>query len=150
MLKTISDTLRNRNFLVLLFFSFVGCAGMDRGCASCSAESFGADWVIVQYRNDGKPIACWKLRGSSVSNETHSDGIYWKDQANHLVHISGWYNRVQVANGDYASAAASVGVNADDCTSGVYAPKQPSGVDWFNKVAPGGEPSKPGFNRIQQ
>jgi len=101
-------------FAWLALLVVAGCAGMDRGCSSCVAENMGGDWIIIQYRFDGSPMACWKLRGTSVTNEEHSDGIYWKGPTGHLVHISGWYNRVQVTNGDFDGAAKSVGVVLSD------------------------------------
>lgn len=98
----------------------VGCAGMERECSSCGAQNFGADWIVVQYRNDGVPVVCWQLRETSVTNEEHSDGIYWKAPEGHLVHISGWYNRVQVDHGDYAGAAKSLGIDLASCKGGRY------------------------------
>ncbi len=114
-------------FAVALFL--VGCAGFDRGCASSCAESYGADWVIVQYRFDGEPINCWKLRSASVTNEPTSDGIYWKDNVTgHLVHISGWYNRVQVENGNFESAAGLMGIDVNRCINGKYRAEAQQGI----------------------
>jgi len=102
------------------FLFLFGCAGMARDCSSCSAESFGSDWIIIQYAFDGKPINCWQELNAAISNEPGSDGIYW-EHGSHLIHISGWYNRVQVFNKDFAGAARSVGVDLDRCTGGAYA-----------------------------
>jgi hypothetical protein len=99
------------------------CAGISRDVSSRIASDFGADWIVVQYRFDGTPINCWKLRDVGIDNEPASDGIFWKDSATgHLVHISGWYNRVQVTRHDFASAARLVGVDASSCGNGVYQP----------------------------
>jgi hypothetical protein len=114
---------KNWKFAVLSLL-IVGCAAQERSCASCNAETYGADWVVVQYRYDGAPINCWSLRNVSITNEPHSDGVYWLDPAGHMVHISGWYNRVQVGHGDFATAANAVGVDVNRCTNGTYAPKQ--------------------------
>jgi hypothetical protein len=98
-----------------------GCAGVSRDLSSKIASEIGADWIVVQYRFDGTPINCWKLNDAGISNEPASDGIFWKDSTTgHLVHISGWYNRVQVVNRDFLSAARLVGVDAAACDSGVY------------------------------
>ena len=98
-----------------------GCASMDRGCSSFSARNFGADQVVVQFRTDGTAFNCWKLHNVSVTNEENSDGIYWKDTSTgHLVHISGWYNRNQVSNGDFDSAAQLIGVDSAKCGNGKY------------------------------
>lgn len=108
-------------FIAMLLLT--GCAGWDRSCSSSCATSFGADWLIVQYRFDGEPINCWQLNNTSVTNEPSSDGIYWKDSSTgHLVHISGWYNRVQVENGNFETAAAVVGVDVNRCPGGKYMP----------------------------
>lgn len=104
--------------IFLSFFMF-GCASISRDCSSSVASNFGSDWIIVQYSNNG-PINCWKLNDIAVDNESNTDGIYWKSNQGHLVHISGWYNRVQVTGGDFDSAAKSVGVNLASCNDGKY------------------------------
>ena len=105
---------------VLFLIFFTGCAGMQRGCSSACATSLGADWIILQYGANGEPINCWKLHGVSVANEENTDGIHWLENTGHLVHISGWYNRVQVQGGDYEGAAKSIGIDLSKCTSGKY------------------------------
>ena len=99
----------------VLVLGLSGCAGTSRGCAALGAESFGADWVVAQYRYDGSVLRCWRLPGTSIGNEPHSDGIFWQSPEGHLVHISGWYNRVQVEAGAWGSAAASIGVDLKGC-----------------------------------
>ena len=105
---------------MLLFLFLTGCAGISRGCSSWYAGAAGANWIIVQYGFDGKPINCWKLQNVSVSNEEGSDGIYWKDESGHLVHISGWYNRVQVSGNNFKEAAELVGVDLSKIKNGKY------------------------------
>lgn len=100
---------------ILLAFSFVGCAGMQRSCESNCAGQVGADWLVVQYDYDGKPIQCWKLDDVSVANEDGSDGIYWLDSHGNLVHISGWYNRVQIGGGAWTQAAKDLRVDLESC-----------------------------------
>lgn len=105
----------------LLVVALAGCASLNRGCSSWNAEQFGSDWIVVQYKFDGNPINCWTLRDVSITNETGSDGIYWKDTSTgHLVHISGWYNRVQVKGERFDEAAVLLGVVAKKCGNGVY------------------------------
>lgn len=107
--------------LILSALAVTGCASLNRGCSSWTAESFGGDWVVVQYKFDGTPINCWKLKNVSITNESGSDGIYWKDTVTgHLVHIAGWYNRVQVTGGHYGDAAALIGVEDAKCGNGKY------------------------------
>lgn len=93
----------------------VGCAGFARECSSCNAENFGSDWLIAQYNYNGDQIHCWKLVKRSVANEERSDGIYWTSNAGHLVHIGGWYTRVQVLNGNFASAAIENNIDLQAC-----------------------------------
>lgn len=100
--------------LCLIFLA--GCAGMERDCSSCSAQAYGANWLIVQYNYNGEAIQCWKLMNTSVSNEEHSDGIYWKSPGGHLVHLSGWYNRVQINGTDFESAAKDMHVDLTKCS----------------------------------
>lgn len=101
------------------FLFCVGCAQFTRSCASFRAETFGSDFLVVQFDMVGRPFNCWKVtRG--VENETASDGIFWQDNMGHLVHISGWYNRVQVAGGDWAGAARLVGIDVARCGGGRY------------------------------
>lgn len=96
-----------------------GCAGFQRSCSADLAEDFGADWIIVQYNYNGGVVACWQLDGRSVANEREgSDGIYWASGFGHLVHISGWYNRVQVNNSDYAGAARALQIDLARCLKG--------------------------------
>jgi hypothetical protein len=97
-----------------------GCAGFERGCSSTMAGSFGADWIVVQFDTAGHPFNCWVLQNTSISNEDHSDGIYWLEPSGNLVHLSGWYNRVQVSNGAWVKAAKSLGVDKDACRDGKY------------------------------
>jgi hypothetical protein len=113
--------------IVLALLAMVSCAGVSRGCASWWANNAGADWIIVQYAMDGKPINCWQYTNVSVTNEAQSDGIYWS--AGHLVHISGWYNRVQVSNHDFVGGAKMLGIDLDRCVGGAYrAPATPAPI----------------------
>ena len=102
------------------------CTSWSRDYSSWSASNLGANWIVVQYRFDGTPINCWKLHDVGISNETQSDGIYWKDStSSSLVHISGWYNRVQVLTDDYRIAARLIGVDSGVCGNGKY-PAEPT------------------------
>jgi hypothetical protein len=76
--------------------------------------------LIVQFDMHGKPFNCWKLQNVPVENEPSSDGIYWQAQNGHLVHISGWYNRVQVRGSNFDGAARAVGVDLAQCGDGRY------------------------------
>lgn len=106
--------MKNFKSIILLSLLF-GCAGYQRTCSSGCASNFGADWFIVQYGFDGTPIQCWELKSVSVANEAQSDGIYWQDSNYNLIHIAGWYNRVQVSSGKFAEARASVGIDPKLC-----------------------------------
>jgi len=95
--------------------SVVGCAGLSKSCASCTAETFASDWVVVQVDLSGKPFRCWALQDVSISNEGQSDGIWWENQQGNLVHISGLYNRVQVRHGDWSNAYSELGLTKELC-----------------------------------
>lgn len=103
------------------FLLCTGCAAVQRDCSSCGAENFGSDWVVIQYGYDGHPINCWQLRNTAITNEDQTDGIYWQSRSGHLVHISGWYNRVQVTGGDFSGAAKQLGITLSLCSEGKYA-----------------------------
>lgn len=103
-----------RRLVVYLCIMFVGCAGTQRWFSSCNAESFGADWVVVQVDAYGHPYRCWELHGVSITNEEHSDGIYWSGP-NGLVHIAGQYNRVQVTSGQWSGAFNELGLTRETC-----------------------------------
>lgn len=98
-----------------VFVLMTGCAGMERSCSGCSAEMGGADWVVIQADAYGRPFRCWPLRNVSIGNEEHSDGIWWQDSIVNLVHISGFYNRVQVQNGNWSEAYRSLGLTSETC-----------------------------------
>lgn len=102
---------------LVLAIALTGCAGMERGCSSTVAESFGADWVIVKTDFSGKAYRCWVLEDTSVTNEQASDGIYWKSESGQLVHISGFYDRVQVTHGDWPAAFKELGITKEECTA---------------------------------
>ncbi len=107
--------------IVLAIFILPSCAGISRSWASCNASNFGSDWIVVQYDVGGIAFNCWKLEGAAIVNEPASDGIYWQDRTTgHLVHLSGWYNRVQVEGKNFAQAAALVGVDVSKCSAGAY------------------------------
>lgn len=119
MLKKLSSIVLTARYTLFAIF-LIGCAGFSRSCSSEYAESFGADWIVITNGADGRVVNCWKLKDVSITNEPHSDGVYWKSGAGHLIHISGWYSRVQVNGGDYAGAANEIGVDLARCPSGRY------------------------------
>lgn len=110
-----------KRWMWLLVF-VVGCAGWSRDCQSCNNGSFGADWLIVQYRYDGTPMTCWRLTNAAVANE--HNGIYWQEKSGNMVHLSyhasGWDNLVQVQGGDWEGAARTLGIDLAGCKEGIY------------------------------
>ena len=104
----------------LVFTVLLGCAGWQRDCASSCASSLGSDWIVLQYGYDGKPINCWRLTNTAIDNENQTDGVFWRENTGHLVHISGWYNRVQVSSGDWDGAAKTLGIDLARCKDGAY------------------------------
>ncbi len=101
--------------VICVFLFLTGCSGFLRQCSSWGASAFGSDWLIIQYNMNGGALKCWRLKDVSVQNEHNSDGIYWQASDGHLVHISGWYNRVQVSSGDWTGAAKALSVNLKSC-----------------------------------
>lgn len=113
--------MRRRLGILAMVLVLGGCAGVQRSCSSIWAGATGSDWIIVQYGMSGEPFNCWTLRNTSVTNEDSSDGVYWLDRTKgHLVHVSGWYNRIQVDGGNWDHAANLIGVDYRKCGSGKY------------------------------
>jgi hypothetical protein len=107
----------NKLYRYLAALLLIGCAGTYRDCSSGCAGEFGADWVIVQVATDGQPFRCWDLHNVAVTNESNTDGIYWQDSHGNLVHISGFYNRVQVTGGHWNEAFDQLGLTRETCTA---------------------------------
>lgn len=109
-----------RALLIIGLAFTTACAGNAKACSQFSAQSFGSDWIVVQFAQDGHAFNCWKLHGAAVGS-SEGGNVDWQDRVNgHLVHITGWENRVQVVRGDFEGAAALVGVDATRCNNGVY------------------------------
>lgn len=112
--------------LAMLILLTAGCEGVMRDCSSWWASDVtGADWIVVQLDMNGETFNCWRLEGSGVSSETNSDGIYWLTSDGHLVHVSGWYNYVQVQSEAWRSAAEAVGIDLRKCGGGRYPRREP-------------------------
>lgn len=90
--------------LMLVLLALIGPKGCERRVASWKAEAYGSDWLVVQYAYDGSTIASWKLRDKSVGNEEGSDGIFFRTNKGHIIHLSGHYVYVQIQDGDWESA----------------------------------------------
>ena len=115
-------TMRRKLSIVATSVLVAGCASTQRSCSGYNATTFGADWIVVQFAQNGDPFNCWQLHGVSIAQDSQgSEGVNWLDTATgHLVHISGWYNRVQVTSGNFAQAATLLGVDAAKCGDGHY------------------------------
>jgi hypothetical protein len=101
--------------IALLLLVLCSCAGLSRSCSSCWAGAAGANWIVVQMDAFGRVMRCWELHGVSIANEESSDGIYWKSGDGHLVHISGFYNRVQVEHDGWGEAFKELGMTKEIC-----------------------------------
>ena len=107
------------SLLLLLLLLLSGCGkGWERDVAISNADMDGADWIVAQDSNDGKVYRCWKLHDVSVAPEEHTDGIHWLDSNNHIVHVSGWYNRISVVGGKWEEAAKQIDVDLTKCHEG--------------------------------
>lgn len=99
------------SLMALCLLSLTSCGkGWERQQAINNAENNGADWVVSQYDMNGHTARCWLLTNVSVANEEHSDGLHWQDNDGHLIHISGWYNRVMVLHGDFQEAGNQIDI----------------------------------------
>lgn len=108
--------MRKLTFALLLLL-LCSCAGIGRRCSSACASGLGADWIIVQLDGFGRPMRCWELHDVSVANEEASDGVYWNSSDGHLVHISGFYNRIQVENKGWDVAYGELGLTKELCAA---------------------------------
>lgn len=82
--------------VVIGLFISVGPKGCDRSLSSWKASAYGSDWLVVQYAQDGSIISSWELTNKSIGNEAGSDGIYFLDDDDNVVHLSGHYIYVEV------------------------------------------------------
>ena len=87
--------------LLLIGVLATGPANIVRKFNSWYARSYGSDWLVCQYAQDGYLIASWELHDRAIGNEGDSDGIFFTDDSGHVVHLSGNYVYVQVAGGDW-------------------------------------------------
>lgn len=104
-----------KTLMGLMLLTVASCDGFARGCSSEMAENFGADWIVAQRKYDGSVLHCWRLKDVSITNEPGSDGIYWQGADGNLIHISGWYDRVQISGEKWVAGAASIGVALTEC-----------------------------------
>jgi hypothetical protein len=88
--------------LLALMIAIGGPAGCSRKFNSWTAESFGSNWLVIQYNQAGSPINIWELNNKSIGNELNSDGIYFVDNEGSVVHLSGHYMYIQVTSFDAA------------------------------------------------
>jgi hypothetical protein len=109
-----NNTIRKIALAGSMFF-LVGCAAVQKDCASCNATANGADWIVVQLDLNGKPFRCWSMQDVSISNENASDGIWWQNESGNLIHISGLYNRVQVIDDNWLNAYNELGLTEETC-----------------------------------
>ena len=79
--------------LLVTLVPFKGCANRFY---SWKAEEYGADWLVIQYSATGTPINIWELQNKAIKSESRSDGIFFLDNDNNVVHLSGHYMYIQV------------------------------------------------------
>ena len=85
-------------FVVILILGglVVGPDRMGRYWASYKADAYGSDWLVIKEDMSGNTIRYWELIEKSVGSEEGSDGIYFIDENDDVVHLSGFYTYVQV------------------------------------------------------
>ncbi len=79
----------------VLCFVLAGPAGCSNRYTAWKASAYGSDWLVVQYALNGSVINHWNLKNKAVHNEGSSDGIYFLNENNESVHLSGHYVYVQ-------------------------------------------------------
>ena len=72
----------------LVIFGIMGPAGCSRTFQGWKAGAYGADWLVVQYAQDGHVICYWELNDKSIGNEESSDGIYFTDEYGNVVEMA--------------------------------------------------------------
>lgn len=85
--------------IIILTCLFIGPDRMGRYWASYKADAYGSDWLVIKEDMQGNAIRYWELKDKSVGSEEGSDGIYFIDENNDVVHLSGFYTYIQVRGG---------------------------------------------------
>lgn len=106
--------MKNIGIWVFVAFLSTGCAGTMRKCDMACSSEMGANWLVVQRDNAGKTVRCWKLYDVSIGDSAEVDGIYWQAVDGSIVHITGWFDRVQVES-SWDKAAALLDVDLTTC-----------------------------------
>jgi len=96
--KAISLYIAMFSVVMVTVLMFLGPKGCERHISSWRADAYGSDWLVVQYAQDGSVMNHWELTDKSVGSETNSDGIYFIDSDGNVVHLSGHYVYVEVAD----------------------------------------------------
>lgn len=82
--------------VLLGLYLLTGPDRVSRYWASYKADAYGSDWLVIKEDMEGYTIRHWELKDKSVGSETGSDGIYFIDENNDIVHLSGFYTYIQV------------------------------------------------------
>ena len=82
--------------IILFFVILLGPARIQNMFASWKTKFSGASWSVIYFNNKGKVIKYWEIQAKSIENEGQSDGIYFRDKNNDIIHLSGNYIYVQV------------------------------------------------------
>jgi hypothetical protein len=98
--------------MAVVIFIIVGPAGISRRVDSWLGDAYGSDWLVVQYSMSGDVINYWELKDKSIGSEEGSDGIYFTDNDENVVHLSGHYVYIQV--NDFNSAKEKYIQNTED------------------------------------
>jgi len=88
----------------LVLFLMVGPQGCKARMSSWKASAYGSDWIVIQYAQNGDVVNSWELRNKAIKNEQQSDGIYFVDSNNNVIHLSGHYTYIQIADGNWDAA----------------------------------------------
>jgi hypothetical protein len=86
-----------------------GPSGIKTGFSGWKASAYGSDWMVVQYAQSGCVITSWVLKNEAIQNESSSDGIFFVNEDDEVVHLSGHYVYIQNPQAHTAADLLRVG-----------------------------------------
>ena len=90
--------------ILFLLFLIIGPNKINRFWQNYKADAYGSDWLVVQYDMTGSPIQYWELKDKSIGSEFNSDGIFFTDNDNLVIHLSGFYNYIEIKDNNFEKA----------------------------------------------
>jgi hypothetical protein len=89
--------------VVVIIIVLLACIGfvigpnrINRFWENYKSDAYGSDWLVIKENMNGDAIHYWELKNTSIGNEENSDGIYFLDGNEDIVHLSGFYTYIEV------------------------------------------------------